>query len=439
MRTETRYARSGDAHVAYQVVGSGPLDVIVVPDWISHVEIAWELPAIAHTFERLASFSRLILFDKRGTGLSDPVPAAGTALLEQWMDDACTVLDAVGSAQAAVLSTGYGGTMSILLAATFPQRVARLVLVNTFPRPARAPDYPPGMPAHVQASVLEQIRGGWGTGVHAALAVETPSPAFRDWYARFERLSMSPGTAIALLRTFFGSDVRPLLPALRVPTLVLQRAGDRWARVEHGRWLAAHIPGAHYIEAPGADHWFAGADDPFLDEIEEFLTGVRQGAGAGGELATVLFTDIVGSTRHAVALGPERWRQALDEHDQIVRQQLTRFRGREVKTTGDGFVATFDGPARAVRCACAVRDAVRRCGLEMRAGLHTGEVLRREDDIGGVAVHLVARVVEHAAPGEVLVTRTLKDLVAGAGIAFADRGTHAFAGIPDAWQVFAVA
>jgi pimeloyl-ACP methyl ester carboxylesterase len=431
---ETRYAKSGDVHVAYQVVGSGPLDLVFVPGFFSQVELWWEEPLCARFFERLASFSRLILFDKRGTGLSDRVAAVPT--LEQRMDDVRAVMAAAGSERAAILGVSEGGPMSALFAATYPDRTAALVLYGTFA------EFRSWMPPEHLEHFLHAIDATWGTGEslpHLAPSV-ADDPRFRRWWARHERLGASPGAAMDLMRMNSEIDVRHVLPAIRIPTLVLHRAGDVFVDVSGGRYVAAHIPGAKYVELPGVDHPpFVGDAEAVLQEVEEFLTGVRPAPEPDRVLATVLFTDIVGSTERAAELGDQRWRDLLGAHHAAVRRELERFRGREVDTAGDGFLATFDGPARAVRCARAIHDAVRPLGIELRAGLHTGEIELLGDDIGGIAVHIAARVAALAGPGEVLASSTVKDLVAGSGLRFEDRGTRALRGGPDEWRLFAAA
>ena len=434
MEPETHYARSGDVHIAYQVVGDGPLDLVLVPGFISHVEGWWEEPLCARFVERLASFSRLILFDKRGTGLSDR--EFGVPTLEQRMDDVRAVQAAAGSERAAVLGISEGGPMSVLFAATYPERTAALVLYGTF---AEFRSWVPTREA--LEGILGYMDRDWGTGrslPHFApsLAAE---PRFRRWWARHERGGASPGAAMALMRMNSEIDVRHVLPAIRVPTLILHRTGDVTVDVEAGRYQAAHIHGARYVELPGTDHLpFVGDSEAILAEIEEFLTGVRPVAEPDRVLATVLFTDIVDSTRRAAALGDRRWRELLEAHHSATRRELGRHRGREVKSLGDGFLAAFDGPARAVRCAEAIAVAMRPLGLEVRAGLHTGECEVMGEDLGGLAVHIAARVAAQAGPGEVLVSSTVKDLVAGSGLQFEDRGTRALKGIPDEWRLFAL-
>ena len=436
MQPETKYAKSGDVNIAYQVVGDGPLDLVLVPGFASHVEYAWEDPSFARFLRRLASFSRLILFDKRGTGLSDRVSVTELPTLEQRMDDVRAVMDAVGAERAALLGVSEGGPMSTLFAATYPERTTALVLYGAFAGLSELQPSPEQM-----KPFLDAMERNWGQGF--GIGLFAPSMAgdesCRQWWARFERLACSPGAAVALLRMNMEIDIRHILPAIRVPTLVLHRAGDRAVSVEQGRYMAEHISGAKYVELPGDDHapW-SGDQDAILGEIEEFLTGVRPGPEPDRVLATVLFTDIVGSTERAVKLGDRRWRDLLDGYYAVARKELGRFRGREVKTMGDGLLATFDGPARGIRCACAVSDAARQIGIETRAGLHTGECEMMGDDVGGIAVHIGARVAAMAGAGQVLVSSTVKDLVAGSGLQFEDRGSHTLKGVADEWRLFAV-
>ncbi|HKX01081.1 MAG TPA: adenylate/guanylate cyclase domain-containing protein [Methylomirabilota bacterium] len=439
MKPETRYARSGDVNIAYQVVGRGPRDLVFVPGWVSNVELLWEEPTMVRFIERLASFSRLILFDKRGTGLSDRV--ANIPDLETRMDDLRAVMDAVGSARAALLGVSEGGPMSVLFAATYPERTAAMIMIAGFPRRTWAPDYPWGPKAAEFESFVEKAVSEWGGT--AQLDVRAPSLAhdarFCEWYSRLLRMSASPGAVRALMKMNAEIDVRHVLPAVRVPTLILHRTGDRLINVEHSRYTSQRIPGATYIELPGNDHipWVGDAD-AVLDEIEEFLTGVRQGVEADRVLATILFTDIVDATRRAAELGDRRWRDVLQAHHATVRGELGRFRGREIDNAGDGFLASFDGPARAVRAGCSIAESVRRLGLEIRAGVHTGECEVIGDKLGGIAVHIGARVAALAQGGEVLVSSTVKDLVAGSGLRFEDRGVHALKGVPGEWHLFAV-
>jgi class 3 adenylate cyclase len=438
---ETRYAKSGDVNIAYQVVGDGPFDLIHVPAFVSNLELQWEDPAERRYYERLASFCRLIMFDKRGTGLSDRV---AVATLEERMDDLRAVMDDVGSQRAAVFGSSEGGALSILFTATYPERVSALVLYGAYPRIAWAPDYPDGIPEEISAVLMQHIEENWGRGQEGGISLYalTPDraddPAWRKAHGRWERLSASPGDAVALQQVIFQIDVRHLLSAIRVPTLVVYRTADIVHAVG-SRYTGAHIPGAKVVELPGNDYFpYLGDQDAILDEVEEFLTGVRPVPAPDRALATVLFTDIVSSTERAAALGDDAWTRTLDRHDALVAREVERHRGREINTTGDGMLATFDGPARAVRCAQAISETVQSLGIEVRAGLHTGEIELRGADIGGIAVHIGQRVSALAGPGEVLVSSTVKDLVAGSGITFTDRGSHVLKGVPDEWRVFAV-
>ena len=447
MRPETRYARSGDVSVAYQVVGDGPLDLVAVPGFVSHVEWAWEEPSVARYLRRLASFSRLLLFDKRGTGLSDRI--AGVSTLEERMDDIRAVMDAVGSEHAVIFGASEGGPLAALFAATYPERTSALILYGTFASVVRQPDYPwKRTPEELRRLIEERARTiheTWGSLEAVAQSLQRMAPSAADdeglkrWLATLMRLGASPGAEIARQRMNAEIDIRHVLPAIRVPTLVLHRTGDRDSSVEEGRYIAARIPGAKFVELPGDDHFpFIGDMDSTLDEIEEFVTGARPDREPDRVLATVLFTDIVSSTEHAVRLGDRRWRDLQERHHVLVRRELVRHRGREVDTAGDGFLATFDGPARAVRCAVAIGEGVRALGLEVRAGLHTGECELRGDRVSGIAVHTGARVMAQAGAGEVLVSSTVKDLVAGSGLRFEDRGVHAFKGVPGEWRLYAV-
>jgi pimeloyl-ACP methyl ester carboxylesterase/class 3 adenylate cyclase len=438
---ETRYAKSGDVNIAYQVVGDGPFDLIHVPPFVSNLELQWEEPAERRYFERLASFSRLIMFDKRGTGLSDRV---AVATLEERMDDLRAVMDAAGSERAVVFGSSEGGALSILFAATYPERVSALVLYGAYARLAWAPDYPDGVPEEMWVDGLPQAEESWGRGdgsspFLAALAPSTSNdPVFQKAHGRWERLSASPGAAVAILRMVHDLDVRHLLSSIRVPSLVVHRTADP-SHAAGSRYLGAHIAGAKVVELPGDEYFpYLGDQDAILDEVEEFVTGIRPIHVPDRALATVLFTDIVSSTERAAALGDDGWTHLLDAHDALVARAVERHRGRKINPTGDGILATFDGPARGVRCAQAICQEVTTLGIEVRAGLHTGEIELRGRDIGGIAVHIGARVSALAGPGEVLVSSTVKDLVAGSGIAFADRGFHALKGVPDEWRVFAV-
>jgi pimeloyl-ACP methyl ester carboxylesterase len=441
MRPETSYAKSGDVSIAYQVAGEGALDVVFVMGWVSHLDLFWEEPSFARFLTRLGSFSRLILFDKRGTGLSDRVPTDRLPTLEQRMDDVRAVMDAVGSERAALVGVSEGAPMCTLFAATYPERTSALVMIGGYARRLRGDDHPWAPTIEDRQAYLEELERTWGgpVGIEARMPSVANDERVRRWWATYLRMSASPGAVAALTRMNLDLDVRHVLPSIRVPTLVVHRSGDRLLPVENGRYLAANIPGARYVELPGDDHLpFAGDQDAILDEIEEFLTGVRRGPEPDRVLATVLFTDIVGSTEQAARLGDREWRALLDRHHDLVRRELGRWRGHEVDTVGDGFLATFDGPGRAVRCACAIRDGVRSLGLEIRAGLHTGEVELHGTDVTGIAVHIGARVAAFAPAGEVLVSSTVKDLVSGSGIDFEERGAHALKGVPGEWQLFAV-
>jgi class 3 adenylate cyclase len=441
MQAETRYTKSGDVNIAYQVVGEGPFDLIWVPGWVSNVEESWEVPEYAHFLDRLASFSRLILFDKRGTGLSDRVSKENLPTLEVRMDDVRAVLDAVDSVQAAVFGASEGGNLSILFTATYPQRVRALVLSGVYTKRIWSPDYPWAPTPEEREREHELLEREWAgemdVSVLAPSAVD--DPALMQRIATFFRRSASPGAAVALNRMNTEIDTRALLPTIGVPTLVLQRQGDQQVKAEEERWIASQIPGAKYVELPGGDHLpWTGDSNGLLDEVEEFLTGVRPSPELDRVLVTVLFTDIVGSTERAAAEGDRRWRELLDAHNDAVRREINRFRGREVDTTGDAVFAVFDGPARAIRCGSAIRDAVRSLGLDVRAGLHTGEVELAGDTVRGIAVHIGARVAALARPGEVLATSTVKDLVAGSGLQFVDRGEHELKGVPESKRLFAV-
>ncbi|HSD11745.1 MAG TPA: adenylate/guanylate cyclase domain-containing protein [Candidatus Binatia bacterium] len=438
---ETRYARSKEGNVAYQIVGDGPRDLVFIPWWATNVEIMWEEPSIARFLNRLASFTRLLCFDKRGAGVSDPVPLAALPTLEQWSDDIRTVMEAAGSQRAALLGHSHGGQMAMLFAATYPGQTSALILVDAFARQFGDDDRPWAFSLDRAPLSLDEIEELWGTGIN--LDVFAPSAAhderFRRWYARYERLSLSPRMVRAVVASDFEKDLRGILPAIRVPTLVLHRAANRFIDVRQGRYLAEHIPGAKFVEVPGGDHLFhLGETETMLGEIEEFLTGERPVPETDRVLATVLFTDIVGSTERAAALGDHAWRSLLDAHHDVARRELERHRGRAVEFVGDGLLATFDGPARAIRCACAIAEGVRALGIEIRAGLHTGEIELAGRAIRGIAVHIGARVAAEAGPGEVLVSSTVKDLVAGSGLRFVDRGLRVLKGVPDEWRLFLV-
>lgn len=438
MAPETRYARSGEVHIAYQVTGEGPIDLVWVPGWISNIDHYWTEPTVARYFNRIASFSRLILFDRRGTGVSDPVPRAPT--LEEQMDDVVAVMEAAGSKQAAVYAQLEGGAMAALFAATHPERTRALVLYEAMPRMSWAPDYDWAL---TDEGRRRWLGAGWGDG--SRILTLAPSaganPRMREWFARLERLAASPSTAAKLVMMNAQVDVRAVLPSIQAPTLVLHRAQDAFVDKRHSLYLAQHIPGARLVEVPGSEVVTFGVDDDrLLDEVEEFLTGARRSADSERVLATVMFSDIVDSTRRAAELGDRRWRQLLEMLASAVGAELRRFRGRAVKTLGDGFLATFDGPARAIAAAVAVRDLARSdFELDLRTALHTGEVEVMGQDVGGIAVHIGARILGCADPGEVVVSGTVKDLVVGSGIEFEDRGERELRGVPGQWRLFAVA
>lgn len=436
---ETKYARSGDAHIAYQTMGDANLDLVLLPGAFSHVEHQWEEPSFARFLERLASFSRLIVLDVRGTGLSDR--AADLPTLEEQIDDVLAVLDAVGSKRAALFGLSQGGGLATLFAAAHPGRTSALVLFGAYARSMWADDFSWGWQPDDYDELLRLADEGWGSGIFLPRVAPSVAddPSFKIWWAKQERLSGSPGTIRAFLRAQREADVRHVLPAIQAPTLILQRREDTYRRVEHGRYLADAIPGAIYVDLAGRDNLpYVGDQDTLLDEVEEFLTGVRHSAEPDRVLATVLFTDIVGATARAAELGDRAWRDLLERHNAVVRRELERGRGREVDTAGDGFLATFDGPARAIRSAHAIAERIRDLGLDVRSGLHTGEIELDGDHVRGIAVHIGARAAALAGPGEVLVTSTVKDLVAGSGIEFDDRGPHAFKGVPEEWRIFRV-
>jgi class 3 adenylate cyclase len=438
---ETRYAQGEDGYVAYQVFGTGSQPLLLVTSWLQNLDVMWDEPTLARYLDRLGSFARVLAFDKRGSGVSDPVSLSALPTLEQWMYDAKLTLDAAGVESTAVVGDCEGGPMALLLAATYPKRVSALVLVNSFARWRRDADYPIGMPDVTMDRLLDRYEQNWGVTADI-LDLTAPSVAgdgrFRDWFTRYQRLAMPRGAATTMYRWVTEIDVRAVLPAIRVPTLVIQRADARHHRAGYGRYLADHIPGAQYAEVPGADTFPPNAGDPtpVLDRIEEFLTGHRAEPTLGRMLATVLMTDIVGSTDLASHLGDAGWSQLLKRHDAVVRELLARYRGREVNTTGDGFVAVFDGPGRAVTFAARAVAALQPLGLNIRAGLHTGEVEMTGDQLVGVAAHVASRIMSLAQVGGIMVSSTVKDLVLGSGIEFTDRGTHQLKGVPGEWRAF---
>ena len=437
---ETRYARSGDAHIAYQISGSGPRDLVFIPPALAHLDLRWEDPSYARLLRRLGTFARVISLDKRGSGLSDREAALPSP--EQQVADILAVMDAAGSERASLLGGLDGGVASILVAVAHPERVDRLITYGTPPRTMRAPAYPWGVTPDELEVLLGLMEDDWGGAAFVQIAA--PSVAddqrFLQWFGRFQRSAVGPAAATAWMRALAGADIRAVLGRVTVPTLVLQRADDLIVAPEHGRYLARHIRDAKYVELPGADYLlWVGDTDLLLDEIQEFLTGERTAPEPDRILATVLLTDIADSTRRAAEIGDQHWRKLLGDHNLLATKAIARFRGRTIKSTGDGFLATFDGPARAVQCAFAIRQESRQLGLGIRAGLHTGEVELMGDDIGGIAVHLAARVAANAQTDEVWTSRTVRDLVAGSGLVFSERGDFELKGIPGTWPLYVVA
>ncbi|HEV7586473.1 MAG TPA: adenylate/guanylate cyclase domain-containing protein [Solirubrobacteraceae bacterium] len=442
MAPVTQYARSGEASIAYQVFGDGPIDMLFRPGWISQIEHLWEAPANRRFLERLAAFTRLILFDSRGTGLSDRVPEAYT--LEQEARDALAVLDAAGSERTAVFTYAIGGLVGAHLAADHPDRIGALVMYASTARVSWAPDYDWALTPEEREELIEVNVAAWGQVNGPAMSSFAPSmgedPALAAWFARLQRLAASPGEARTIFRALIDLDVRDALPRIRVPTLVMHRPQEQVWDVRNSRYLAEHIPGARYVELEGVDSFpFVGDSDAIIEEIEEFLTGVRTGGEIDRALLTVMFTDIVDATSRAARVGDGRWRDLLSDHDEQVRLELARFGGREVKTVGDGFLATFAGPpSRALRCALAVTRAARQLGVQVRVGMHTGECELIGDDVGGMAVHIASRVSGLAAASEVLVSGTVFGTVVGGPFTFEDRGFHELKGVPGRWPLFAL-
>ena len=438
---EIRYAKTSDGvHIAYQVLGDAEIDLVHVHGWVHNVAYAWEYPPLAHYYRRLASFSRLLLFDRRGVGLSDRVSDAPT--LEARMDDIRAVMDAAGSERAAVFGSSEGGSTAALFAATYPERTIALIMYGAYARGGWAPDYPWGNKPEEVEREIEEVERSWGTQSYSDEVLREIAPdrarddAFRRWWANYMRVSASPAAAVALERMAVDIDIRDVLPTIRVPTLVLNRAEDA---ADEARYIAERIHGARYVELPGADHLaFVGTTDLIPDEIEDFLTGVRRGPYADRVLATVLFTDIVGSTEMQGRLGDRGWKELVERHHAAVRSALGHWRGVENDTAGDGFYATFDGPARAINCALEITERVRDLGIEVRAGIHTGECEVIEGKCGGLTVSIGARVAAKAGPSEVLVSRTVKDLTAGSGLAFEDADEHELKGVPDRWHLYRV-
>jgi class 3 adenylate cyclase len=442
VQPETRFAESAEGHVGYQVFGDGPIDLLFGTPWAWNIEVMWEQPRIERFFVRLASFARVIVFDKRGTGVSDSVPLGALPTLEQWTDDIRVVLDDIGVERAAIVGTSESSPMAMVFAASHPERASALVVINGWASGLRKDDYPAGLPPELAERAVEVMTTApttrWGPA-QILFPSEAHDEAFIRWMGRFMRLSAPPASIERMFSSGMNWDIRSVLPAIRVPTLILHRSGDRYIWIGHGHYLAEHIPGATFVEVPGDDSlFFVGDTGPILEEIQAFLTGSRGMPEVDRVLATVLFTDIVGSTDLAATVGDRRWREVLDEHELISRREVERFRGRFVNTTGDGVLATFDGPGRAIRCARSLIEGVGSLGIQLRAGLHTGEVELRGTDLGGIAMHIGARVAALAGQSEVLVSSTVKDLVAGSEIEFEDRGTHQLKGVPDEWRLFAV-
>lgn len=437
MPPETRYAKSGDVNIAFQVVGDRPLDLVLVPGFVSHLDIDWEEPRYAHLLRRLSSFSRLIRFDKRGTGLSDRT--VGLPDLETRMDDVRAVMDAVGCEQAALFGYSEGGPMCCLFAATYPERVSALVLYASYAK-RRDPDedYPWAATWEQRQAYAAEVERNWGTHADATRMGADTDADTADWWLRRARAAASPGAARDLILMNSQIDVRHVLPVIAAPTLVLHRTGDADSSVEEGRYIAEHIPGARFVELAGDSHMLSVDPDQIVDEVEDFLTGVRHGPAGDRILATILFTDVVGSTEKAVEVGDRRWAELIQRHHALVRDELRRYRGRELDVAGDGFFAAFDGPARAVRCATAIRDGLARMGLAVRAGVHTGECEQVDGKLAGVAVVIGARISATARTGEILVSATVRDLVAGSGLEFEPRGEKELKGIPGSWQIYAV-
>ncbi len=430
-----QYADSGGLQIAYRVLGDGPLDIVVAFEWASNIDLFWESPQIERFLRRFTNYGRLIHFDMRGLGLSDPVESLPP--LEDWVEDVRAVLSAAGSERAALIGQGHAGQLCMLFSAIHPELTHALVTVNSYARLRRAPDYPWGWPPKVEETVIATIESTWGTG--AALASINPGvagdPRALEWMGRLERAAGSPRRAARAQRIVADIDIRDVLSAITVPTLVAHTKGNLVYRVGHGRYLADHIVGARYLELPGEDH--TPVSDELMDAIEEFLTGTRHTPVVDRVLTSVAFTDIVGSTDMAANLGDRRWRNLLEVHESVARREIEGARGRLIKSTGDGLMATFDGPARAVHTMRSIGQLLEPLGLRIRAGVHTGEVELIGEDIGGIAVHIAARLADLSGPGEVLVSSTVRDLVAGSGIVFEDRGVHALKGVPDEWRVFA--
>ncbi len=438
---KTRYARNGSTHLAYQELGEGPLDIVEIESWVHHVEAFWGVAELARQRRRLASMGRLIVLDRRGTGLSDPVALDRLPDLETQVADVIAVMDAAGSPRAAILGFADGGALALRLAASYPERCRALVLWNTAARFTLGPDYPWGAPEAVLLDLVQRQSEDWAESDPGYLRVLVPSRAddeqFVEHMASLGRTAISPGAVAHYYRETVLSDLRECLPDVEAPTLVLQRTHGPIVSAGMGRYVADHIAGARYVEIDGGDHiWFTERADEIVDEIEEFITGARTSTDPDRRLATILFTDIVGSTAKAAELGDTRWRALLDQHDEIVRGELSRFGGEEIDSTGDGFLSTFDAPGRAIRCVRAMGDTLAAIGIEIRAGVHTGEVEVRGHQIGGIAVHIGARVAATGGGGEIVVSSTVKELMAGSEVTFLDRGEHELKGVPGVWRLY---
>ena len=442
---DVRYARNGDVSIAYSVTGEGSIDLVYVPGYISHVEYVWEGERSARFLRRLSSFARLLLVDRRGTGLSDRLSPNDLPPLEIQMDDLLQVLEAVGSERPALFGFDFGATLSAVFAATFPERTLASVLYGTTACGTRQPDYPWQVSEAENGVYLERLWNGWGTQAYADEILRWAAPSLADdqgtraWWARLQRLAASPSSALALERMWTQTDIRSVLGSIQAPTLVAHRTADPVEEIGGARWIAERVPGARLVELPGMDAPPWGDDqDALLDTVEEFLTGAKHGPETDRVLATVLFTDIVDSTSKAAQLGDAAWKELLATHDDRARTAIERARGRYVQTTGDGLLATFDGPARAIRCAQAIAESVRSLGIQIRAGCHTGEIELDGDNVRGLAVHIGARVAALAEPFQVLVSSTVKDLVVGSGLTFEDAGEHELKGVPDRWRLYRV-
>jgi class 3 adenylate cyclase len=438
---ETHYARVDDVHVAYQVVGDGPVDVVLVDQWLGHMEAQWDVAPLAELRTRLASFSRLLLLDKRGVGMSDPVPLASLPSIETWMDDVRAVMDAARSGEAVLITTMAGTMVGVVFAASHPDRVRALIVVDGFARMPAADDYPMGQPVDEGPRRLDQVESSWGRGF--MLDLFAPSmrsvPGVRDAWARYERMAGSPGVAQAMIRNIYQLDVRDFLPLIRVPTLIIQHPAAHGLNPGHGRYLAERIPGARHVELAGTDNLiWAGDQEATVAEIEEFVTGARPAKPTDRRLATVLFTDIVDSTRHAASLGDSAWRDLLGRHDALARTATHRSGGELIKSTGDGILATFDRPSRALETAISIRREVGPLGLQVRAGLHTGEIEHAAGDVTGLAVHIASRIAALAGASDILLTSTVRDLVLGSGVDFVERGSRVLKGVPGRWRIFAL-